>query len=144
MAMFEWFAAVIIIIALAMFEWFAAVICIIAAIILFRLFRANFSSPPRFPLARCHSFPDQCDPSSNNTSVATFMSSDSPLLWESATSLAARIRNREFTSVQLVELFIAQILRVNPHINAAVACVIVIRVFECIAAATGFFFSSPL
>lgn len=44
----------------------------------------------------------------------------SPLLLESATSLARLVRTRSVTSAELCDVFIAQILRVNPHLGAAV------------------------
>ncbi|CAN0591760.1 unnamed protein product, partial [Laminaria digitata] len=45
----------------------------------------------------------------------------SPLLQLSATELARRIRERECSSVEVVEAHIQQLLAVNPRINAVVA-----------------------
>ena len=46
---------------------------------------------------------------------------DPPLLSESATQLAARMRRGEVSAVEVVDLFIARIQAVNPAINAMVA-----------------------
>eukprot|EP01121_Diplochlamys_sp_Union-15-3_P003712 TRINITY_DN1364_c0_g2_i1.p1 TRINITY_DN1364_c0_g2~~TRINITY_DN1364_c0_g2_i1.p1 ORF type:complete len:532 (+),score=70.19 TRINITY_DN1364_c0_g2_i1:101-1696(+) len=46
--------------------------------------------------------------------------SNTPLYHESATRLAQRIKNKEITSVELVEAFIKQIQQANPLINALV------------------------
>jgi hypothetical protein len=54
-------------------------------------------------------------------STASASASLDDLLFLSATQLAARIKKRELTSLQLVELFITYTKKVNPYINAAVA-----------------------
>lgn len=53
--------------------------------------------------------------------LADELSNLDPLLLQSASSLAVLIRNQTVTSSHVVEIFIAQILKVNPFMNAAVA-----------------------
>ncbi len=69
------------------------------------------------PLGRAASSPRGRATPSNTASVTASLED---LLFLSATQLAARIKKREVTSLQLVELFINYTRKVNPYINAAV------------------------